>query len=177
MVIYRLFTAGEYDKREKWVNEMCKKGYALKRFGLVKYEFEKCKPDEYYYCLELFENLPSHPDHEDYINFLRDEWKIEYVDSDYNWAFFRRKRIDGKFSLFSTKEAKIAYFKRILTFRISITSLLLLLSITNILLSPSDSSDIVFSILGILFAIFIFVANVPNFIKLYKLKNSSHSDE
>ena len=54
---------------------------------------------------------------------------------------------------------------------------------------PEPHNDFIFSVLAeelgfagcllvfILFAIFIFVANVPNFMKFYKLKNSSHSDE
>ncbi|MEG0050755.1 MAG: DUF2812 domain-containing protein [Terrisporobacter sp.] len=173
MMVYRLFTAGEYDKREKWINEMCKKGYALKDLGMFKYEFEKCPPGEYYYCLELLENLPSNPENQDYINFLRDEWKIEYVASNCNWAVFRRKEIGGRFSLFSTMNTKISYFKRIVAFRIFVISLLLFLGFSNILLSPPNSGDIVFSVLEILIAISILIFNIPTFVKLYRLKKAA----
>lgn len=174
MIVYRLFTAGEYDKREKWVNQMCKKGYALKNFGLFKYEFEKCNPGEYYYCIELLENLSSNPEDQDYINFLRDEWKIEYIGCNYNWAFFRRKSMGGKFSLFSSKEAKLSYFKRILTFRIFVVFALIFFTFSNLILSTPNLSDKIFSVLGIFLALLISLGNIPNFKKYFKLKKAIH---
>lgn len=173
MIVYRLFTAGEYDKREQWLNEMCKKGYALKNFNFIKYEFDQCEPGQYYYCVELIENLICNPKHDDYINFLRDEWSVDYVASSNNWVVFKRDMKRGKFSLFSNKSTKISYFKRILSFRIFITFLLLFIGILNIILSPSAYEHTTFSVLGILIATFIFVGNIPTFIKLYKLKKQT----
>lgn len=174
MIIYRLFAAGDYDKRQKWINDMCLKGYALKKFGLIRYEFEKCKPGEYYYCLELLENLPTNPENQDYINFLRDEWSIEYVDSHYNWVFFRRKRVGGKFNLFSNPETKLSYFKRMLIFRASLIIVLLILSFSNLLFYHPDNSDKFFSILEITIALLALIENLPNFRKYRILKKATY---
>lgn len=173
MIVYRLFTAGEYDKREQWLNEMCKKGYALKNFNFIKYEFQQCEPGQYYYCVELIENLTCNPNHDDYINFLRDEWGVDYVASNNNWVVFKRDSIRGKFSLFSNKISKIAYFKRILSFRMFLIFLLLLIGTMNILSSPFGYEHTTFSVLGILIATFIFIGNIPTLIKLHKLKKQT----
>ena len=41
------------DKEEAFLNEMSAKGYAMKRFFLGLYTFEKCRPGEYTYRVDL----------------------------------------------------------------------------------------------------------------------------
>lgn len=175
MVIYKFFALGEYEKEEQWINNMCTKGYALKDFKFCKFNFEKCKPGEYYYCFELLENLPSSPNQEDFLNYLEDEWNVEYVCQYRNWVFFRRKRILGKFSLFSSAQSKIDYFKRILTFRLCVIFILIFFATFNMLSSPSGSIDETFALLLILIAIIVFAFNIPTFMKYHELKKSEES--
>lgn len=175
MIIYKFFSLGEYEKQEKWINNMCSKGYALKDFKSFIYSFEKCIPNEYYYSLELLENLPSSPNHEDFLNYLEDEWCVKYVCHYKSWAFFRRKRTLGKFSLFSDLQSKIHYFKKILTFRFCITIGLISFAVLNILYSPKGSIDNDFAVLLILISIIILVINTPTFVKYHKLKKSAES--
>ena len=79
MVIFKFFTVGDYEKLEHWINKMCFKGYALKDYSFGRFYFEPCIENEYYYSIELFENLPSSLSSEDFFNYLNDECNIEYV--------------------------------------------------------------------------------------------------
>ena len=175
MIVYKFFALGEYKKKEEWVNMMCEKGYALKKFNFLKFEFEKCNPYEYYYSLELFENLPSSPDHEDFLNYLEDEWSVEYVCHSRNWVFLRRKKELGKFSLFPNIHSKIYYFKKILLARFLQVIILISFAILNLLSSPKGSVDETFALLLILIALIIVAFNIPTFIKYLKFKKSEES--
>ena len=175
MIIYKFFAIGEYEKEEEWINNMCSKGYALKDFKFCRYRFEKCVPNEYYYFLELLENLSSSPTQEDFLNYLEDEWSVEYVCHYRNWVFFRRKRMLGKFSLFSNVQSKIYYFRKILTFRFLVVIALISFAILNILSSPHGSTDETFALLLILIAIIVLAVNIPTFMKYNKLKKSDKS--
>lgn len=175
MIIYKFFAIGEYEKKEEWINQMCLNGYALKDFNFCRFNFEKCNPGEYYYIIELLENLPSSPNQEDFLNYLKDEWSVEYVCQYRNWAFFRRNRNLGKFSLFSNTQYKIYYFKKILTFRFTVVLSLLLFATLNIISSPKGSIDETFALILILIAIIVLTVSIPTFIKYRKLKKSDES--
>ena len=41
------------DGQEKWLNNMAKRGYRLKKCGRITYTFEECSPDEYEYAIEF----------------------------------------------------------------------------------------------------------------------------
>lgn len=170
MIIYKFFALGKYKEKEEWINTMCKKGYALKNFNSFKFNFEKCNPGEYYFSLELFENLPSSPNHEDFLNYLDDEWGVEYVCHYRNWVFFRRKKELGKFSLFPNTQSKIYYFKKILFARLIEVIILISFAILNLLSSPKGSVDQTFALLLILIALIIVAFNIPTFIKYLKFK-------
>lgn len=175
MVIYKFFALGEYEEKEKWINMMSSKGYALKDFNFCKFYFEECKPNEYYYFLELLENLPCSLTHEDFLNYLEDEWNVEYICHHRNWIFFRRKKTLGRFSLFSNVQTKIYYFKKILTFRFFAVMTLISLAIFDILSSPKGSVDKTFSLLLILMATVTVTVSIPTFMKYRKLKKLDES--
>lgn len=172
MVIYKFFTLANYEKKEKWINDMCSRGYALKKFSFFKYEFEPCNPGEYYYSLELFESLPCTLEHQDFIDYLDDEWNVEYVHSHYNWALFRRKKYLGKFSLFSNIHTKVSYFKRVVTHRLILISLLIVFSIVDLIYSIPGSTDIAFAVIVLSISIMTLIVNIPTFIKFLKLRKS-----
>ena len=41
------------DGQKKWLNDMAKHGYRLKKCGRITYTFEACKPNEYEYTIEF----------------------------------------------------------------------------------------------------------------------------
>lgn len=112
-VIHKLFWAWDFDKEEKWLNEMAAKGLALVSVGWLRYEFEPCLPGEYSIRLEFLENRVNHPESEQYTSFIED-MGAEQVGSMMRWVYFRKKSSEGEFELFSDKESKIKYLNRIL---------------------------------------------------------------
>ena len=140
-----------------------------------KFNFEKCIPDEYYYSLELLENIPSYPNHEDFLNYIEEELIVEYVCHYKSWVFFIRKRTLVKFILFSDAKSKIYYFRKSLIFRFFTVITLISFAILNILSSPIGSVDEIFALLLILIAIIVLAMSIPTSIKYIKLKKSDES--
>jgi hypothetical protein len=123
---YKFFTIGQYEKEEKWLNEMSAKGMQLTDVGFCRYSFVKGTPGEYIYRLELLEHMPGNAESVSYISFL-EETGIEQVGSILRWIYLRKKASDGPFELYSDTESKINHYKRIL-FIADIMSIALLFS-------------------------------------------------
>lgn len=98
--VRKWFWAWNYEKEEKWLNEMAAKGCGLVSVGFCKYEFEECEPGEYRYRIELLENNPDHPESESYVHFVEDTG-AEQVGNFMRWVYFRNKTSEGEFELFS----------------------------------------------------------------------------
>ena len=48
-IAYKLFTFGDFDEEEVWLNAMVEQGWALKSVHWMKYRFEACQKGEYIY--------------------------------------------------------------------------------------------------------------------------------
>ncbi len=105
-VIKKLFWAWDFEKEEKWLNEMSAKGLALVDYSWCRYSFEECEPGEYTNKIQLLEHRPNHPESEQYIRFM-EETGAEQVASYMNWVYFRKKTAEGPFELFSDIESKM----------------------------------------------------------------------
>jgi len=105
-VIKKVFWALDFEKEEKWLNEMSAKGLALVGYSICTYSFEECEPGEYTHKIQLLEHRPSHPESEQYIRFM-EETGAEQVASYLNWVYFRKKTAEGPFELFSDIESKL----------------------------------------------------------------------
>ena len=53
----QIFWAWNFDKEEKWLNEMAAKGLCLISVGLFRYDFEDCEPGEYQIRMQLLKNV------------------------------------------------------------------------------------------------------------------------
>ena len=91
--VRRLFWAWEFDKEEKWLNEMAQEGWLLDGVGLCTYRFAACEPGEYTVRLEM------HLFDQKYIDFMK-ETGAQYVGRCMQWMYFRKKAADGAFDLF-----------------------------------------------------------------------------
>lgn len=111
--VHKWFWAWNFDKEEKWLNDMAAKGFALVAVGMGSYTFEECAPGEYNIRLELLENLPTHTESEQYIKFL-EETGVEYLGSIIRWVYFRKKREHGDFDLYSDINSRMMHLNRIL---------------------------------------------------------------
>jgi len=111
--MYKFFWAWDFEKEEKWLNEMSSKGLQLTGIGLCKYIFEEGTPGEYSYRLIMLENMPGHHESERYIRFI-EETGVEHVGSFFRWVYFRKKSDNNEFELFSDIKSHINHLNRLL---------------------------------------------------------------
>ena len=121
---YRWYWAWEFEKEEKWLNEMAAQGWALVSVGYCRYEFEPCEPGSCAVRLELLNSTPGSVEGQQYISFVEDTG-AQYVGHVMRWAYFRKNVADGAFDLYSDLDSRITHLGRI-------TALLLPLLILNI---------------------------------------------
>ena len=111
--IRKIFWMWEFDKEEKWLNEMSAKGLQLSSVGFCKYTFNLGSPNEYTYRLEMLKHWPSHPETATYINFLEDTG-AEHIYTLSCWAYFRKKSEEIGFELFSDIDSRIRHLNKTL---------------------------------------------------------------
>lgn len=98
----------DIDKDEKFLNDMTKKGYALKHFFMGFYTFEKCEPNEYTYRIDLIQDKTPE-ELKEYIDLIT-ESGAEFIQRWGVWAFFRKK---GEFDLYTDLDSQISLYSRI----------------------------------------------------------------
>ena len=104
--VYKWFWVWDFEKEERWLNEMAMEGWALVAVGWCRYTFERGEPGAYTIRLEMRE-----PD-EGYLAFM-EEAGAEYIGRVIQWIYFRRRAEDGAFDLFSDIDSRIAHLERI----------------------------------------------------------------
>ena len=114
-VIHKWFWVWDFDKEEKWLNEMAAKGLVLTAVGWCRYEFEDCIPGEYKICVDFLDHHFGKVENEKYIEFL-EETGAEHVGSMFRWAYFRKKTAGEDFRLFSDNASRIRYLTQIIRF-------------------------------------------------------------
>lgn len=142
-VVHKLIWVWNFDKEEKWLNEMAAKGLCLVAVGFCKYEFEDCVPGEYKICMQMLEKRVSHPESQKYMEFI-EETGAEHIGTFKNWVYFRKKATDEDFELFSDHESKVKYLKRIIHLVALISALNLLVGAYNVFLAFSLQSPVNF---------------------------------
>lgn len=113
--VHKWFWVWDFDKEEKWLNEMAAKGLALVSVGFCRYEFEDCVPGEYKICLDFLENRMSGVEKAKYIEFL-EETGAEQVGTYQRWIYFRKRTSEENFQIFSDYNSRIQYLTRIIRF-------------------------------------------------------------
>ena len=106
--IRKWFWAWEFDKEEKWLDEMSAQGKALVSARYATYEFEDCAPGEYAVRLEMLEHDPASEEGKQYIAFV-EETGAEYVGHVMKWVYFRKKTADGPFELHGDNATRIKH--------------------------------------------------------------------
>lgn len=149
---FKFYFAWDYQKEEKWLNEMSDIGLQLVDVGMCRYVFEDNNKDRYIYRLELLDNVLSNSKSISYIRFL-EETGVEHVGSVLRWAYFRKKAGDGEFELYSDIDSKIKHCKRILFLFFCVTpiNVINLINMTNNYINSGYTSYVYISVfLGIL---------------------------
>ena len=148
-----------WEKEEKWLNELSAKGLALTDYSWCRYVLEDAKPGEYVYRIDLLDHFPSHPQSRKFIEFL-EETGVEFVASYMRWVYFRKKAKDGAFTLYTDIASRIAHYKRIRMLWLPLGIAELAVGIPNIIIVVTRSfyalnlfGGLLCCLLGILFTL------------------------
>lgn len=126
-VVRRIFM--DFEKEEKFLNDMSAKGYAFKKYTFSKYVFEETEKNKYRYRIEFLDHDANTDEGRQYIEFLS-EMGIECVQSYWNWVYLRKK--DGEFDMYSDLDSRIRHYKKIRFYDLTIIYLNLFLGILNL---------------------------------------------
>ena len=109
MIKFRVY----YDKDEetKGLNELCAQGWALQSFFAGFYSFEKCKPGQYIYQIDLGEKFGKVSD--DYRELMKD-MNVEIVQNWGYWVILRKETENEEFELYTDVESKKEHYIKIL---------------------------------------------------------------
>ena len=105
--------AWEFEKEEKWLDEMSAQGWALDKVGFCRYEFVQCEPGEYATRLEMLEEPVDAEKSREYIEFV-ESTGAEYIGHVVKWVYFRKKAADGGFDQYSDIDSRIRHVQRII---------------------------------------------------------------
>lgn len=167
-VIYKMFWEWNYDKEEKWLNEMAAKGLALTWASFGRYKFEDCEPGEYKICMQLLES--NKEKNAKYIEFLK-ETGVEHVGICVDWYYFRKRATEEDFQLFSDHASLINNLTKIIHYTVALLVLNLFIGCFNIFLCFDLQSPInIFGILNILIFVCGMIGLIRTFQKRKKLK-------
>ncbi|NLK27869.1 MAG: DUF2812 domain-containing protein [Clostridiales bacterium] len=200
---YYRFFGGFLKAQEKWLNQMAEKGYRLDRTGKLSYEFTKCKPGEYQYCIDFVAGQ-SDQKVKDYKAFLEElGYQVFYKNINLNlsvgkvrWRPYGKgtgqiavnpgnynkelliveKKNDGRcFELHTTNEDRVLYYKALRNARLTVAVLFLIFSIISFIQAQSFSKGVIgFGLLAILLLIPAFLYQTQ---MLYFSKKSSIEEE
>jgi hypothetical protein len=172
--VRKVFFIWEFEKEEKWLNEMSAIGLQLCAVGFCTYHFEEGTPGEYVYRLEMLENWPTHAKSMQYIRFLEDTG-IEHVGSLLRWVYFRKKTGGDTFDLFSDISSRITHFNRMLLLVgvLSAVNLINALNIINMWTRSRISIALTTAILC--FAIFMLLGY--GFIRIYLMRRKLNKEK
>jgi len=111
--VFKWFWLWNFEKEEKWLNDMASKGLAMAGVGFAQYTFDESAPGEYVIRLEMLKQHPGHPESQSYIRFL-EEMGAEHVATLFRWVYFRKKSDGAAFNLFSDIDSRIRHLNRML---------------------------------------------------------------
>lgn len=105
-MVRKWYWAWDFEKEERWLNQMAMSGWLLDAVGFCTYYFVACEPGAYTVRLEM-------RDHDqEYLDFMA-ETGAEYVGRMVKWIYFRKKVEDGPFDLFSDLDSRLAHLNKI----------------------------------------------------------------
>lgn len=165
-VKYRLYV--DYEKEERWVNEMAQQGWLLEKFRPLRFTFLKGEPGAYIYRNELLAGL-SVKEKNDYLEFLKQSG-IEVVNKFGGWAYFRQKASDGPFEIYTDSASKVSYFNRIIGLFTLLLLFNIIIGVVNLIISAYVlDHGIVNSFTGLINFAAAILISIPT-IKIYRRK-------
>lgn len=102
----------DFEKEERWLNEMSARGMAMTDYSWCRYVFTDAPNGQYIYRIELLENYVTHPESIAYLRFLEDSG-VEHVSSYMRWVYLRKPAAEGAFDLYTDIDSRIKHYQRI----------------------------------------------------------------
>lgn len=127
-----------WEREERWLNQMSAMGLALVDYSWCRYVFEETPPGEYIYRIELLDYLATNPVGRKYIQFV-EETGAEFVSSYLRWVYFRKKAADGEFKLHSDIPSQIAHSKKVRALWCGFAIMELGIGFSNVMIGISPS--------------------------------------
>jgi hypothetical protein len=100
-----------FEKEEAWLNEMAAQGLNLVKPGTLRSTFETGEPGEWVYRIQLLPKDAKKPESREYLDFVASS-RVEVVSARGQVAYLRKRASAGPFELFSDRESRIAYLRR-----------------------------------------------------------------
>ena len=127
--VYKWFWVWDFEKEERWLNEMALAGWALVSVGWCRYTFEASEPGEYTVRLEMHGYDPE------YIDFMA-QANAEYIGRVLQWLYFRKRAEDGSFDIFSDIDSRITHIDRIHMLVFALAMMNLGIGLLNLAINP-----------------------------------------
>lgn len=158
LVKYRFML--DYEKEERWINEMSARGWHLKKFCLGRFVFEREEQVEYIYRNEYIIDLKK-VEKEEYKSLLKDSG-AEIVHESFGWIYVRKLASEGPFEIFSDSASKITYYNKVQNIMMTLFGINIFMFFLNVILfSQHDPFNGLNFTVGIINAIVALVLLIP----------------
>ena len=120
---FNYFTIADFEREERWINEMSRRGWHFVSTNGLIYRFEQGRPGEYVYKIELAEEGGAGR-LADYERFLA-ECGIEAVAHFKEWVYLRRRAAEGPIETADNRRAQLSLINRACVYAVDILCRLL----------------------------------------------------
>lgn len=127
-VKYRFYL--DFEKEEKWINEMAAHGWHLEKFTLGRFTFTQGEPGTFIYRNEFIVGK-STKEKKEYFDLLKDSG-ITLIHEFGGWVYMKKAATEGPFEIYTDTKSKIDYSKRMLNIFLLLFFINVCLGILNV---------------------------------------------
>ncbi len=120
----------DYEKEEKWINEMAEKGYILVDISFGTYIFEENQEHKYIYRMEKISLKPESEEYKEYIKSIQLE-EIELVAKNGYWHYFRKDNDGIDFKVYVNRENRLYHHRAVSNIYLAIGFLNFIIAMTS----------------------------------------------
>ncbi|MBE6307278.1 MAG: DUF2812 domain-containing protein [Bacteroidales bacterium] len=131
---FRYFTIADYEKEQKWINDMSRHGWNLVKTNGLIYTFERGVPGEYIYKIDLPDEKMSDVEVDTYYKFM-EECGVEIVATYKFWRYLRKKSADGAIECADNTMAQLSMVNKAYGLANKLINMLLVIFAVIIILS------------------------------------------
>ncbi|WP_400163524.1 DUF2812 domain-containing protein [Brevibacillus sp. TJ4] len=137
MKTYKFFT--DFEKEEKWLNDMARKGYRFQRKTMLGYVFEAAEPEDATIKID-YRTFKKQEDFEDYRALFEDSgWEHLSGTKSSGYQYFKKMNDQGSDDIFSDVDSKAGRYKRLSEMWVSLAAAFLPIVVALI---ATDTFDI-----------------------------------